>query len=269
MARKPFIAGNWKMNLNMSDAHKLVATLQEKLKGIEEKHVEVAVCPPFVYLSKIGEHLRQTNPAGGPHIALGAQNMYSEKSGAFTGEVSGPMLADVGCKYVIIGHSERRTWFGENDTLIGKKVAASFTFGLLPILCVGETLAQREQNQTLVVVKSQLEADLALLNPAQMETVTIAYEPVWAIGTGKAATPAMAQEVHQMIRATLADKYGKSVSQVVRIQYGGSVTDKNAEELMNQPDIDGALVGGASLNADSFSAIVKAAAKRAAGSDKK
>jgi triosephosphate isomerase len=268
MARKPFIAGNWKMNLNMSEALKLVATLQEKLKGLEEKHVAVAVCPPFVYLSKIAEHLLKTNPSGGPHIALGAQNMYFEKAGAFTGEVAGPMLSDVGCKYAIIGHSERRTWFAENDALIGKKVAAAYTFGLLPILCLGETLAQREQNQTMSVVKSQLEADLALLTPAQVETVTIAYEPVWAIGTGKAATPAMAQEVHQMIRATLADKYGKNVSQVVRIQYGGSVTDKNAEEIMSQPDIDGALVGGASLNSDAFTIIIKAAAKKAAGEKK-
>ena len=259
--RKPFIAGNWKMNLSWNDAHKLVTTLQAKIKDLDL--VDVAVCSPFVYLTKLAEHLRQSNANSRIKIALGAQNMYFEKSGAFTGEISGGMLIECGCAYVILGHSERRTLFGDTEDLIGKKAAAAYTYGLLPIICVGETLVQREQNQTLAVVKTQLEGTLKQLTPAQIEAATIAYEPVWAIGTGKAATPAMAQEVHQMIRTTLGEKYGTSVAAAVRIQYGGSVNAKNAEELMSQQDIDGALVGGASLDADAFTTIINAAAKKA------
>ncbi len=187
---------------------------------------------------------------------MGAQNMHWESKGAFTGEISAKMLVDIGCSYVILGHSERRQLFGETDQGVNKKAKAAFSHGLLPIICVGETLDQREKNQTLEIVKRQLQGCLDGLAPAQVEACTIAYEPVWAIGTGKAATPEMAQEVHRMIRDYVAEHFGPSVAQTLRIQYGGSVTPDNARSLMIQPDIDGALVGGASLQADSFSQII-------------
>lgn len=260
--RKPFIAGNWKMNHNLAIAQKLVTDLQEKFKDMKDGQVEVAVCAPFVYLQALGELLRKLNKASNLPIALGAQNMHWEKSGAFTGEIAGPMLVELGCRYVIIGHSERRIILGETDAMVSKKAVAAFQHGLLPIICVGETLTQREQAQTISVVKKQLESALELLKPAQVEATTLAYEPVWAIGTGKAATPQMAQEVHHMMRQTLAERYGKSVADTVRIQYGGSVNANNFADIIAQPDIDGALVGGASLEADAFSKIVKTASQK-------
>lgn len=255
--RKYFIAGNWKMNLTLSEAKKLLSDLQAKLDGIDANKVEIGVCPPFVYLSAIREFLQGSRVP----IALGCQNMHWEKSGAFTGEISGGMIADIGCSYVIIGHSERRHVFGETDEMVEKKVPAAFANGLLPIVCVGETLKQREGQETLAVVKNQVERALAKLTPAQIQATTIAYEPVWAIGTGKAATAQMAQEVHKMIRNLLQEKYGQSIADIVRIQYGGSVKAKNAAELLAQPDIDGCLVGGASLDSEDFAGIVKACCK--------
>lgn len=246
------------MHLSTSEATRLVGDICEKLKSLEEK-VAVAVCPPFVHLAAVREFLK--NARSGPQIALGAQNIHWEKSGAFTGEISGNMLSEIGCRYVIIGHSERRHIFLEDDAMVAKKVAASFQYGLLPIICVGETLGQREGGETLAVVQTQLLKALQSLSNAQIEASTIAYEPVWAIGTGKAATPEMAQEIHKMIRDTLAREYGQPLADNVRIQYGGSVTPANIKSLIAQPDIDGALVGGASLKADSFAEIVIASAK--------
>jgi triosephosphate isomerase len=247
--RKPIIAGNWKMNTTVAEAVALVEDLKPRVKDVTE--VEVVVCPPFISLVPVAEALKGSN------IGLGAQNMYWEKSGAFTAEVSGPMLVSAGCDYVIIGHSERRQYFGETDETVNKRVFAALDDGLKPIVCVGETLQERERENTFKVIKQQITGGLAGLSVAQMETIVIAYEPVWAIGTGKTATPAQAQEVHAFIRKELAGMFGEATANATRIQYGGSVKPNNATELMSQADIDGALVGGAALKADSFEAIVK------------
>ena len=244
------------MNLTLEKSKELVRQLKDSLSQINSDKVEVAVCPPFVYLYSIAQELKSTD---GFHIYLGAQNLFWEKEGAYTGEISGAMLKDIGCDYVIIGHSERRHYFRETDEEISRKVVVSFEQGLLPIICIGETLEQREAGKTIQVVKEQLLSALSRLNASQVQAITIAYEPVWAIGTGRAATPQMAQEVHQMIRETLAENYGKDISEMIRIQYGGSVKPDNIQSLLKQKDIDGALVGGASLKAESFSRIVKAA----------
>jgi triosephosphate isomerase (TIM) len=248
--RKPFIAGNWKMNLQRGSSIALVHGLIDKLQNNSE--VDVAVCPPSVYLHDVGAALR------GSSICLGAQNMHHEAEGAFTGEVSGPMLRDLGCRYVILGHSERRQFFGDTDASVNQKTLAAFKHGLTPIVCVGESLSEREGGQTSNVVETQVRGSLVGLNAEQGAKLVIAYEPVWAIGTGKTATPAQAEEVHAQIRGLLTDMFGASVSETIRIQYGGSVKPDNAAELMSQPNIDGALVGGASLKADSFAAIVLA-----------
>jgi triosephosphate isomerase (TIM) len=250
-ARIPFIAGNWKMNMLRNSSMALVHGLLEQLP--HGAQVEVAVCPPHVYLHDVGAAL------AGSQIGLGAQNMHHEKEGAFTGEVSGPQLRDLGCKYVILGHSERRQFFGETDASINAKLFAALSVGLVPIVCVGETLAEREAGDTENVITTQTRGSLAKLSAEQAAGIVIAYEPVWAIGTGKTATPGQAEEVHAHIRQLLGELFGSQTAQKIRIQYGGSVKADNAAELLSQPNIDGALVGGASLKADGFAAIVKAA----------
>ncbi|MEM7473356.1 MAG: triose-phosphate isomerase [Planctomycetota bacterium] len=248
--RKYLIAGNWKMNLLRDTSVALVSNLLDVLQPSE--NVEVAVCPPTLYLHDVGAALR------GSHVGLGAQNMYQAAEGAFTGEVSGPMLKDLDCQYVILGHSERRQFFGETDASVNAKLQAAFEHGLVPIVCVGETLEQREAGTTAAVISEQIKGSLAGIDSAAAIGIVIAYEPVWAIGTGKTATPEQAEEVHAQIRGLLGELFGAETAEAIRIQYGGSVKPDNAEELMGQPNIDGALVGGASLKADSFAAIIAA-----------
>lgn len=247
--RKIIIAGNWKMFKTSFEAVELVNELKRSLSDVSE--VDVVVCPPFTALAEVQDVLLETN------IGVGAQNMYWEDSGAFTGEVSAPMIKAIGAQYVIIGHSERRQFFGETDATINKKIKAALKHQLTPIVCIGEVLAEREANKTFDVIKTQLDGSLVNLTAAEIENIVLAYEPVWAIGTGKTATPAQAQEVHKFIREWLTKKFDAAIANKVRIQYGGSVKPENTAELMGQPDIDGALVGGASLKSDSFTAIVK------------
>jgi triosephosphate isomerase len=249
-ARKLFIAGNWKMNKTVAEALDLVKALKRDLADVLD--VDVAVCPPFTALHPVGQLL------DGSVVKLGGQDMYWDKFGAFTGEVNAAMLKDVLCTYVIIGHSERRQFFGETDETVRKKTVALLAAGLSPIVCVGELLAEREAGKTLEVVDRQVRQGLAGLSAEQLGKITIAYEPVWAIGTGKTATTAQAQEVHAAIRKILRE-LGGAVADAMRIQYGGSVKPDNAKELMSQPDVDGALVGGASLKAPDFLAIVRGA----------
>ena len=246
--RRPLIAGNWKMNLSRSEA----AALAEAVAKQADQYpaVDIAVCPPFVYLEAVGRAI------AGSRVALGAQNLYPEPSGAFTGEISPLMLCDLGCRYVILGHSERRQWLGETDGFINKKVHAALKAGLRPIVCLGEQLTEREAGQTLEVIRRQFEGSLAGLTAEQMVQTVIAYEPVWAIGTGRVATPHQAEEVHLELRKLIAQRYNADIAQQVVIQYGGSVKPDNAQELFAQPDIDGALVGGASLKADQFLGII-------------
>jgi triosephosphate isomerase (TIM) len=250
--RKPFVAGNWKMNTDVHSSVKLAEGVVSGCKNVADE-VDVAVCPPFVYLQQVGKALQSS------HIALGSQDVYFEQKGAFTGEISSAMLKDVGCAYAICGHSERRHVLGETDELINKKVHAAILGGLLPILCVGELIEERKANKTAEVVTRQMKKGLAGLTPEKIAAVTIAYEPVWAIGTGLTATPQQAQEVHALIRKLLAEMYDRKIAGEIRIQYGGSAKPDNAGELMAQEDVDGLLVGGASLKADDFVAIVKAA----------
>jgi triosephosphate isomerase len=247
--RPPIIAGNWKMNTVVEDAKALVQDLKTRVRNVT--NVEIVVCPPFISLTTVAEVIKGSN------IGLGAQNLYWEKSGAFTAEISAPMLKSTGCTSVIIGHSERRTYFHETDETVNKKIFAALAEGLNPIVCVGETLEEREKGETFDVVKRQITGGLADLSPEQMKTVVIAYEPIWAIGTGKTATPEQAQEVHAFIRKLLGEMFGETIAEETRIQYGGSVKSGNITILMSQADIDGALVGGASLKADSFEQIVK------------
>jgi triosephosphate isomerase (TIM) len=249
--RKKFVAGNWKMFTNAATAKQLAAGV---VQGVgKEDRVTVAVCPPFPYLALVGEVLR------GSPVALGAQNAYTEKEGAFTGEVSPWMLADVGCRYVILGHSERRHKLGETDEFISRKVQAALAAGLRVILCVGETLEERQANRTEAVLAAQLNGSLAGVDAAGLANVVLAYEPVWAIGTGHNATPQQAQEAHAFLRGRAAERFGAGAARDLVIQYGGSVKPDNAASLLHQPDVDGALVGGASLKADQFLAIVRAA----------
>ena len=250
MGRKLLIAGNWKMNTSLAGAEALARDLRGRLGETDE--VDLAVCPPFVYLDVVARTL------AGSRIALGAQDVYYEDDGAFTGEISAAMLKDLGCKYVICGHSERRHVIGEPDELINRKLLKCLAEGLLPILCVGELLAQRQAGETLDVVSRQVRLGLEGVSAADLGRVTIAYEPVWAIGTGVVATPAQAQEVHAMIRKLLSEQYDGQIAEAIRIQYGGSVKPDNAGELLACEDIDGALVGGASLRADDFASIVQA-----------
>jgi triosephosphate isomerase len=244
------VAGNWKMNGSQAEAAALLDSVQQGMAAV--KQAEVVVCPPFILIPAVATRLK------GSRIAWGGQNLDVNKSGAFTGEVSGPMLKDFGCTYVIVGHSERRALYGETDQVVAQKFKAAQTAGLVPILCVGETLDEREANATETVVARQLDAVLALAGIESLANAVVAYEPVWAIGTGKTATPQQAQDVHKFIRAKLAGR-NAAVAQGLRLLYGGSVKGANAQELFGQPDIDGGLIGGASLNAADFLAICRAA----------
>jgi triosephosphate isomerase len=265
--RRPFVAGNWKLNGSRASSSALVSAIGDGLAAAglgqpataaTDGPVEVLVCPPFVYLSELA------GPLAERHLKLGAQDVSAEGEGAFTGEVSAAMLRDVGCQYVIVGHSERRALFGDSDERVAAKVTAAVRGGLAPILCVGETLAERDSGQTLGIVRRQLGAVLAALEsagmaPAAWRTMAVAYEPVWAIGTGRTATPEQAQEVHAEIRATVARR-DATISGDLRILYGGSVKASNAKDLFAMRDIDGGLIGGASLQAAEFVSICKAAA---------
>ena len=252
MPRTKIVAGNWKMNLDRANAKELTAAVAAR-RG-EAAKVELVLCPPALYVETVGSALAGAKS----DVGLGAQNMHDKASGAFTGEVAPPMLVDLGCQYVILGHSERRTLFGETDAAVNVKTKAALAAGLVPIVCVGETLEEREASKTAAVVTGQVQGSLAGLSAADLEKVVVAYEPVWAIGTGKVATPEQAQEVHALIRRLLAGLSSPEVAARVRIQYGGSVKPDNAADLARQPDIDGALVGGASLKADDFLGIAKA-----------
>jgi triosephosphate isomerase len=252
MSRRPFIAGNWKMNKGPAQADALARDLKAALAG--QTAVDVAVAPVSVSLPAVCARLQHTG------IQVAGQNLHPAVSGAFTGEVSGEMLRELGCAYVLAGHSERRTLFGETDQVVNAKVHAAFRAGLLPILCIGETLDQRDAGAVEQVLAAQLEGGLAGLAADQIATVTLAYEPVWAIGTGRTASPDQAQGAHAFIRGWLAQNHPAFVAKQIRIQYGGSVKPANAKELLSQPDVDGALVGGASLKAESFAGIIAAVA---------
>ncbi|MEE2779505.1 MAG: triose-phosphate isomerase [Myxococcota bacterium] len=251
--RRMVIAGNWKMNTTLTDAQELAEAIATGTPA--QEGLDVILIPPAPFLGAVSQAV-----SDGP-VAVGAQNMHPEPGGAFTGEISGAMLLSVGVDYVVCGHSERRQIFGESGDWVGTKVAAAHRQGLTPILCVGETLEDREDGRTSDVVLSQLRDGMADLGEAEALATIIAYEPVWAIGTGRTATPEQAQEVHLAIREWLTQTYGASVAQLISIQYGGSVKPANAEELLGQPDIDGALVGGASLQAESFLDIIRAGAR--------
>lgn len=255
--RRILVAGNWKMNLLQSQGVALSQALAGKYSSCA---TEILVCPAFPYLSSIGATIR------GSAVQLGAQNLYFAPQGAFTGEVCGDMLKDVGCGWVLVGHSERRQFFGEQDELLAKKVAAGLQHGLKVVLCIGELLAERQAGLTEAVLEKQL-AGLAQVSAEQMANIVIAYEPVWAIGTGVTATTEQAQQAHAFLRGQLKSKYGEAIASATRILYGGSVKPDNALELLSQPDVDGALVGGASLKADSFIAIIEAGIQAQARKD--
>ena len=246
MARKTIVAGNWKMNMTPSQAVKLCEELKDLVKS---DTVDVVYCVPAIDIVPVVEAVKGTN------VKVGAENMYYEEKGAYTGEISAEMLKDAGVEYVIIGHSERRDYFKECDCMLNKKVKKAFEAGLTPILCCGESLEQREMNVTMDWIRLQIKSDLVGVTADQVKSMVIAYEPIWAIGTGKTATTEQAQEVCKAIRETIADIYDEATAEAVRIQYGGSVNASNAAELFGQPDIDGGLVGGASLKPD-FGKIV-------------
>lgn len=251
--RKIIIAGNWKMYKNLKDGQDLAIALRRELYSIE--NVDIVVCPPYTLLVSLADCLETSN------IFVGAQDCYWLDEGAFTGEVSPKMLKDAGCKFVIIGHSERRQFFAETNESVNKKIKAVLTHGLTPIMCVGETLFEREKGLTFKVLEDHLQNGLKDIAVRDAQRLIIAYEPVWAIGTGKTATPQQAQEAHKYIRDLLVKMYNKETAETIRIQYGGSVKPENTTELMTQPDVDGALVGGASLGFESFSEIVKKASE--------
>lgn len=248
--RRALVAGNWKMYMTRTRAVELLKGLKQKLEG-KTYEAQVVLAPPFTALETVAREIK------GSGWGLAAQNGFWEKEGAFTGEISFPMLAELGCSMVILGHSERRHLFGETDEWVRRKLEAALAFGLIPILCVGETLEQRDQAETLKVVSKQLQEALGGLQEQDAKEFVVAYEPVWAIGTGRTATPAQAQEVHAMIRQWLGENFSAVRAESTRILYGGSVKPENIADLMACPDIDGALVGGASLKADSFAAIVR------------
>lgn len=250
--RRKFIAGNWKMFTNSTNGEQLAAGLVKALEN--DQRVDVAVCPPFPYLAKVGAAIK------GSAVALGAQNCFHEKEGAYTGEVSPTMLVDLGCKYVILGHSERRKIFNESDAFINKKLHAALSAGLHVILCIGETLEERQGNRTEKVLDEQLTGSLAGVDAAKLANIVVAYEPVWAIGTGVNATPQQAQDAHLFVRKKVGELCGSAAAQQLIIQYGGSVKPDNAATLLGQPDVDGALVGGASLKVDQFLPIIRAGA---------
>jgi triosephosphate isomerase len=250
MSRKKFVAGNWKMYTSLAQAKELATAVS---KGVTSDNITVAVFPPFPWLLSVSEALK------GSRVGLGAQDCSFEKEGAYTGQVSPQMLVEAGCRYVIIGHSERRHGLNESDELLNKKAKAALTAGLEVIFCIGELLVEREGGRTESVLGRQLKAGLAGISALQMEKLVIAYEPVWAIGTGKVATELQAQEAHAFIRKTVGTLFGQATAESLIIQYGGSVKPENATGLMARPDVDGALVGGASLKADSFLGIIKGA----------
>ena len=250
MTRKQIVAGNWKMHKTHTEAQSLAREVVAGVGG--ESARDVVLCPPFPAIQAVAEVVSRSG------VALGAQNVHWEEEGAFTGEVSGRMLAALGCRYVIVGHSERRQYFGETDSTVAKKLAAAAKEGMIPILCIGETQGQREENKTESVIRTQLDGALGEWKAGDPEALVIAYEPIWAIGTGLTATPEQAQEVHCTIRAHLEGAFGREFSSGIGILYGGSVKPENAADLLGCPDIDGALVGGASLKADSFLGICAA-----------
>jgi triosephosphate isomerase len=251
--RKPFVAGNWKMNTDSRSSIGLAKGIADGSAELAGQRVDVAVFPPYVYLQAVALAVSSSN------VAVGAQDVYYEEKGAFTGEISTPMLKDIGCTYALCGHSERRHVIGETDELLNKKLTAAIAGGLLPILCVGELQSEREAGQTEEVVTRHIKKGLAGLSAEKVSAVTVAYEPVWAIGTGLTATPQQAQEVHEFIRGLLAEIYDRQLAEEIRILYGGSVKADNAADLMGRADIDGVLVGGASLKVDDFVAIIEAA----------
>jgi len=253
--RKKIVAANWKMNMTQGESERFVETFLRDCGEIID--VEVVIVPPFTAIAKVMEALGRAH-----NIKVGAQNMYWEKSGAFTGEISAALLRDLFVHYVVLGHSERRTLFGETDEMVNRKVRAAHEATLRPIVCIGETLEQRDKGNVEKILSIQLRGSLAGLTPKELQETVIAYEPVWAIGTGRNATPQQAQEAHAFIRHTLREMADDATAERVRIQYGGSVKPENARELMSQPDIDGALVGGASLDPRSFAEIVKAAREK-------
>ena len=246
--RKTVIAGNWKMNMTPSAARAFITELAPMVKGKDK--CDIVLCVPFVDLPVAIEAAKGTN------VHIGAQNVHFEKKGAFTGEISTGMLLDAGAKYVIIGHSERRQYFGETDATVNSRLQAALKAGLKPIVCIGETLAEREGNKTNCVLATQLRGGLADISADVMKDIVLAYEPVWAIGTGKTATPEMAEETHAFIRKELTAMFGKECAELVRIQYGGSMKGENAASLVAQADIDGGLIGGASLKAGSFAELI-------------
>ena len=252
--RKKIVAANWKMNMTVGESTAFMDTFLHELGT--ENSVEVVIVPPFTALSKVSEIL-----SVGQQAKLGAQNMHWEKPGAFTGEISAPMLRELYVRYVVLGHSERRTLFGESDEIVNKKTRAAIDAALRPIVCIGETLSERDAGKVEEVLDRQIKGSLAGVSARELADVVIAYEPVWAIGTGRTATPQQAQDAHAFIRAKLAELWDSASAEKVRIQYGGSVKPQNAAELMGQADIDGALVGGASLDPRGFAEIVKAAAR--------
>jgi triosephosphate isomerase (TIM) len=250
--RKKIVAANWKMNMTQAESERFVDSF---LRGVGEiNDVEVVIIPPFTAIAKVSEALGKAH-----NIKVGAQNMYWEKSGAYTGEISASLLRDLFVHYVVLGHSERRTLFGETDEMVNRKVRAALDARLRPIVCIGETLEQRDKGNVEKILSIQLRGSLAGLKPKELQETVVAYEPVWAIGTGRNATPQQAQEAHAFIRHTLREMADDTTAERIRIQYGGSVKPENAREIMSQPDIDGALVGGASLDPRSFAQIVKAA----------
>lgn len=251
MVKRPFIVGNWKMNLTLKEGVAFARQLKNNLGG--RRDVVCGICPSFVYLKDVCLALE------GSGILVGAQNVHSDKGGAYTGEVSVSMIKEVGCSHVIVGHSERRHLLGETDSFINAKMKTVLAAGLKPIFCIGEKLNEREEGRTEYVVKNQFKDGLRGINADQVKEVVIAYEPVWAIGTGKTALPAQANEVHSFIRGLLTAEYGKDLANGIYIQYGGSVKPENTKELMAQPEIDGLLVGGASIKFESFWDIIKAA----------
>ena len=251
--RRKIIAANWKMNMTLGESDSFLDTFLRELG--DEKRLDIVIAPPFTALARVSERLSKVQ-----NVKLGAQNMHFEKSGAFTGEVSASMVRELFARYVILGHSERRTLFGETDEIVNKKVRAAFEAALKPIVCVGETLAERDTGKVESVLETQLKGSLAGLSSKELSEVIIAYEPVWAIGTGRTATPEQAQEAHAFIRKVLSEIADPATADKIRIQYGGSVKPANTAELMKQPDIDGALVGGASLDARGFAEIVKISA---------
>ncbi|MBI4723448.1 MAG: triose-phosphate isomerase [Candidatus Stahlbacteria bacterium] len=278
--KKYLIAGNWKMNKKIEEAKELATQIKDELQGVvSSPHsnkvnnvenpvrnpaaggaaggVEIAIFPPFTALYEVYKVIRGSN------IGLGAQNMWYEKKGAYTGEIAPSFIMDAGCKYVIIGHSERRKYINESNELINRKIKIAITSELIPILCVGETLEEREKGKTEKVIEEEVKYGLEEITEMDMAKTVIAYEPVWAIGTGKTATPEMAEEIHKFIRNIIKNKYNQEVAENMRILYGGSVTQDNIEKLIAEPDIDGALVGGASIQADSFIQIVKRTVGRA------